>query len=59
MKELKRWQIPLFAFASFGPCMLSTIISVYLVDPLRAAVSRGPFFSLQKNERCGLGRTVL
>ena len=37
MKKLKRWQIPLFAFASFGPCMLSTIISVYLVDALQVA----------------------
>lgn len=37
MKKLKRWQIPLFAFASFGPCMLSTIISVYLVDALQTA----------------------
>ena len=35
MRKLKRWQIPLFAFASFGPCMLSTIISVYLVDALQ------------------------
>ncbi|MBQ6812237.1 MAG: MFS transporter [Agathobacter sp.] len=37
MRKLKRWQIPLFAFASFGPCMLSTIISVYLVDALQVA----------------------
>ena len=37
MRKLKRWQIPLFAFASFGPCMLSTIISVYLVDALQTA----------------------
>ena len=37
MKKLKRWQIPFFAFASFGPCMLSTIISVYLVDALQTA----------------------
>ena len=37
MKKLTRWQIPLFAFASFGPCMLSTIISVYLVDALQVA----------------------
>ena len=37
MKKLARWQIPLFAFASFGPCMLSTIISVYLVDALQVA----------------------
>ena len=37
MKKLSRWQIPLFAFASFGPCMLSTIISVYLVDALQVA----------------------
>ena len=37
MKKLTRWQIPLFAFASFGPCMLSTIISVYLVDALQTA----------------------
>ena len=37
MKKLTRWQIPLFAFASFGPCMLSTIISVYLVDALQPA----------------------
>lgn len=22
MRKLKRWQIPLFAFASFGPCIL-------------------------------------
>ena len=35
MRKLKRWQIPLYAFASFGPCMLSTIISVYLVDALQ------------------------
>ena len=37
MRKLKRWQIPLYAFASFGPCMLSTIISVYLVDALQVA----------------------
>ena len=37
MRKLKRWQIPFFAFASFGPCMLSTIISVYLVDALQTA----------------------
>ena len=37
MKKLKRWQIPFFAFAHFGPCMLSTIISVYLVDALQVA----------------------
>ena len=37
MRKLKRWQIPFFAFASFGPCMLSTIISVYLVDALQVA----------------------
>lgn len=37
MKKLTRKQIPLFAFASFGPCMLSTIISVYLVDALQTA----------------------
>lgn len=37
MKKLTRKQIPLFAFASFGPCMLSTIISVYLVDALQVA----------------------
>lgn len=37
MKKLKRWQVPIFAFASFGPCMLSTIISVYLVDALQTA----------------------
>ena len=37
MKKLKRRHIPLFAFASFGPCMLSTVISVYLVDALQAA----------------------
>ena len=37
MRKLKRWQIPLFAFASFGPCMLSTVISVYLVDALQTA----------------------
>ena len=37
MRKLKRWQIPLFAFAHFGPCMLSTIISVYLVDALQVA----------------------
>ena len=37
MRKLKRWQVPLFAFASFGPCMLSTIISVYLVDALQTA----------------------
>ena len=37
MQKLKRWQIPLFAFAHFGPCMLSTIISVYLVDALQTA----------------------
>ena len=35
MRKLKRWQIPFYAFASFGPCMLSTIISVYLVDALQ------------------------
>ena len=37
MKKLKRWQIPFFAFAHFGPCMLSTVISVYLVDALQVA----------------------
>ena len=37
MRKLTRKQIPLFAFASFGPCMLSTIISVYLVDALQVA----------------------
>ena len=37
MKKLTRKQIPFFAFASFGPCMLSTIISVYLVDALQTA----------------------
>ena len=37
MRKLTRKQIPLFAFASFGPCMLSTIISVYLVDALQTA----------------------
>ena len=37
MQKLKRWQIPFFAFAHFGPCMLSTIISVYLVDALQTA----------------------
>ena len=37
MKKLKRRHIPLFAFASFGPCMLSTVISVYLVDALQSA----------------------
>lgn len=37
MKKLTRKQIPFFAFASFGPCMLSTIISVYLVDALQVA----------------------
>ena len=37
MRKLKRWQIPFFAFASFGPCVLSTIISVYLVDALQTA----------------------
>ena len=41
MRKLKRWQIPLFAFASFGPCMLSTIISVYLVDALQTAAFAG------------------
>ena len=37
MKKLKRWQIPFFAFAHFGPCMFSTVISVYLVDALQVA----------------------
>lgn len=37
MKTLKRSQLPLYALAGFGPNMLNTIITIYLVDALQSA----------------------
>lgn len=37
MKPLKRRQMPLYALAGFGPNLLNTILSIYLVDALQTA----------------------
>lgn len=37
MKTLKRGKLPLYAIAGFGPNLLNTIISIYLVDALQTA----------------------
>ena len=35
MKKLKRKQLPLYALAGFGPNLINTIITIYLVDALQ------------------------
>lgn len=37
MKKLRRGQMPLYAIAGFGPNLINTILSIYLVDALQTA----------------------
>lgn len=37
MKTLRRKQLPLYALAGFGPNLLNTILTIYLVDALQTA----------------------
>ena len=37
MKKLKRKQLPLYALAGFGPNLINTVITIYLVDALQTA----------------------
>ena len=37
MKKLKRRQLPLYAIAGFGPNLINTVLTIYLVDALQTA----------------------